>query len=72
MSKVSAVDVTSPPMTTVASGRCTSAPADVTNAIGMKAETGNERGHQHGSQSRLRALEYRLVSARPCWRSSLM
>src|SRR5206468_7480303 len=33
--RVSSVDVTKPPMTTVASGRCTSAPAPVETAIGM-------------------------------------
>src|ERR1051325_1391742 len=33
---VSAVELTSPPMTTEASGRCTSAPVDVAMAIGMK------------------------------------
>src|SRR5262245_55402976 len=35
-SRVSNVDVTNPPITTVASGRCTSAPADVASAIGTK------------------------------------
>ena len=33
---VSSVDVTSPPMTTVASGRCTSAPVPCESATGMK------------------------------------
>ena len=33
---VSMVDDTMPPMTTVASGRCTSAPAPVASAIGTK------------------------------------
>lgn len=36
-SKVSMVDETMPPMTTVASGRCTSAPAPVATAIGTKS-----------------------------------
>ena len=36
MSKVSMVEMISPPMTTVANGRCTSAPADVAIAIGTK------------------------------------
>ena len=34
--RVNAVDVTSPPITTVAKGRCTSAPAPEDNAIGTK------------------------------------
>ena len=32
--RVNTVDTINPPMTTVASGRCTSAPADVATAIG--------------------------------------
>ncbi len=35
-SSVSAVEVIRPPITTVASGRCTSAPVPVASAIGMK------------------------------------
>ena len=34
MSKVSTVEIIKPPMTTVANGRCTSAPAEVAIAIG--------------------------------------
>ena len=34
--KVSKVEVNKPPITTVAKGRCTSAPADCENAIGKK------------------------------------
>ena len=33
MSKVSTVEIIKPPMTTVANGRCTSAPAEVAIAI---------------------------------------
>ena len=62
-SDVSRVEVISPPMTTVASGRCISAPSLVDNAIGKKPRlatkavirTGRNRikavhfGHVHGS-----------------------
>ena len=36
MSNVSTVDTIKPPITTVANGRCTSAPAEVAIAIGTK------------------------------------
>ena len=38
MSKVSTVEIIKPPMTTVANGRCTSAPAEVAIAIGRIPE----------------------------------
>ena len=38
-----AVEVIKPPITTVASGRCTSAPVPVGTAIGMKPTAGNDR-----------------------------
>ena len=41
-SKVSRVAVISPPITTVASGRCTSAPAPVLIAIGKKPSEATE------------------------------
>jgi hypothetical protein len=45
-SSVSNVDVTKPPMTTVASGRCTSAPAPVEIAIGMNPTLATSAGIQ--------------------------
>ena len=41
-SKVSAVAVINPPITTVASGRCTSAPAPLLNAMGRKPSEATE------------------------------
>ena len=46
------VALITPPITTVASGRCTSAPMPVLSAIGTKAEGGDQRGHQHRPQAR--------------------
>lgn len=50
------VDEMIPPMTTVANGRCTSAPAAGRDRHGDESEGRNERGHQHRTQPRQRPL----------------
>ena len=49
-----------PPITTVAKGRCISAPSLVERAIGKNPKTRDERRHQNGTQ----ANEGRLVAGR--------
>jgi len=41
------VELNNPPITTVASGRCTSAPVEVAIAIGTKPRLATHRRHQH-------------------------
>jgi hypothetical protein len=48
-------------MTTVANGRCTSAPAPTLNAIGKKPSEAHERGHQHRAQATERTIYCRLI-----------
>ncbi len=50
------VDEMIPPMTTVANGLCTSAPAPVAIAIGMKPRDATECGHQDRPQPSERAF----------------
>ncbi len=58
------IEPMTPPMTTVASGRCTSAPVPVLKAIGKKAEARHQRRHQHGAQPGDRPPASRLRQAR--------
>ena len=58
---VSSVDVTRPPMTTVASGRCTSAPWARRERHRNEADAGDERRHQHRAEPHLCALPYGLL-----------
>lgn len=53
MSKVSKVDDTIPPITTVASGRCTSAPVPVANAIGIKPSDATQAVINTGRKRRI-------------------
>ena len=62
---VSRVDVTMPPITTVASGRWTSAPAPCESAIGTKPSDGHERRHQHRPQPRRRRPRSDRLAQRP-------
>ena len=55
-SSVSSVDDTMPPMTTVASGRCTSRADAGVERHRHEAERCDERRHQHGPQPRQRAV----------------
>lgn len=51
------VELTNPPITTLASGRCTPAPVDVEVAMGMKPKL-DKGGHQHGRQASARGLVF--------------
>jgi hypothetical protein len=50
-----------PPMTTVASGRCTSAPVPVFSAIGRKPSARHQGDHQNRPQPQQRTFDDGLV-----------
>ncbi len=58
---VSTVDERMPPITTVASGRCTSAPVPVAMRHRKESERRDERGHQDGPQAGAASLENRVL-----------
>jgi len=72
MIMVSSVEVTSPPMTTVARGRCTSAPAEVEMAMGRKPRAAADAVITTGrSLSRVPLKIRSLMSVMPFLFSSL-
>ena len=52
--------MTRPPITTVASGRCTSAPAPRRERHRQEAERGHERGREHRPEARVGAAQHRV------------
>ena len=60
-SNVNTVEVMSPPMTTVASGFCTSAPAPCAIAIGTKPSEATSAVIKHGAQPHAGAVESRVL-----------
>ena len=70
--RVSTVAVNSPPITTVASGRCTSAPAELDTAMGRKPSMAAVAVSRMGrKRSRVPVIIRSLMLLTPCWCKAL-
>ena len=63
------MDVTSPPMTTVASGRCTSAPVPCESATGMNPRLATSAVMSTGRRRSRAPSAAATAGAAPCWRA---
>ena len=68
---VASVAVIIPPTTTVASGRCTSAPTPVLSAIGMKPNAATSEVMSTGRRRVSAASRIAASGSRPCLRSCI-